>query len=499
MKKINHQAKFKLFIGKHWFSIFVFFIITLSIFLRFYNYENRWALAADQARDALVGREALSQHKIPIIGPFSSAGAFVTGPQWYWLIALATAIYPGYVLTPWIALTISFVLAVYIMILIGTEIYGKLFGLLLGLLTAVSPSQIAQSTNLTNPSAVVIFSVLAVYFCLRYIKTGRSSFIFLFIFFISISINMHFQSIGLLIMIPIALFMQRPKIKQLAYIIGGFVIPFIPLIIFDLNNNFFNTRGIIDYYLYGQYKIYTPNRWLTYVTEYWPLAWSHIIGGAKEFGYFIFIVFTTSIFYLGVIKRNIPKQILFSILVFFCMFLLLRYYRGERHDGYILFTHPFVLILCGWVILNLIKLNKILGYAFLGIIIAASLNVNILTIKNSTNNTALKVKDWKEQLISMYPDEKFNVYDSKGENKTFSLPLSLFLDVDGRASDNGMNIGITYNSHDKLKYNSMIEDEKGNRILNLNGATHQDLKEDGWFNASPDAVYKETEEWFINN
>ena len=497
MEKINYQKKIKTFINRHWFGIFVILIITLSIFLRFYNYENRWALASDQARDALVGREALGQHKIPIIGPFSSAGVFVTGPQWYWLIALATSIYPGYVLMPWIALTLSFVLAVYIMILIGTEISGKLFGLILGLLTAVSPSQIAQSTNLTNPSAVVIFSVLSVYFCLRYIKTGKSFFIFLFTFFISLSINMHFQSIGLLIMIPIALFMRKPKMKQLAYLMGGLIIPFIPLIIFDLNNGLYNTRGIIDYYLYGQYRIYVPNRWLTYALVYWPSAWSHIIGGPKEFGYFIILLLTSFVFYFGVIKRAISKQILLFILSFACIFLILRYYRGERFDAYILFTHPFVITLTGWVIYNLYNFKKYIGLALLLLILAGSLTQNAQLIKNSTNQTALTASNWKDKLIRVYPNRKFSVYDLKGENKSLSLPLSLFLDVDDKISNNGIKIGFIVEDKEKVKYPAVIEMGGGYQLFDLSKFDKNYLLKEGWFIMNPEAIYHSTEEWYV--
>ena len=50
------------------------FSCPLAGLLRFYNYDVRWALAHDQARDALVAREALRQHKIPVLGPFLKQG-----------------------------------------------------------------------------------------------------------------------------------------------------------------------------------------------------------------------------------------------------------------------------------------------------------------------------------------------------------------------------------------------------------------------------------------
>ena len=61
-------------------------IVGIAFVLRFYNYNNRWGLAYDQAHDALVARYALEAGKIPLVGPFSSAGAFQTGGEWYWII-----------------------------------------------------------------------------------------------------------------------------------------------------------------------------------------------------------------------------------------------------------------------------------------------------------------------------------------------------------------------------------------------------------------------------
>ena len=488
----------KSFVRKHWFGICVALVVLLAGLLRFYNYDVRWALAHDQARDALVAREALRQHKIPVLGPFSQAGSFVMGPIWYWFVAASTAIYPNFILTPWIVLTLSFVFVVYLMILIGKEIDGKLFGIILGIITAISSSQVAQSTNLTNPSGVVIFSVLAVYFSIKYIKTGKNLFLFLFPFFIAIAINIHLQAIGLLAIIPAALVIKKPYLKQLIYLILCFAIPFGPLIIFDLNHNFYNFRSMLDYYLYGQYRIYVPNRWLTYVLEYWPFAWGYIVGGIKEAGYLIILLLSLMVLYLGVIKKRISKPMLFIILVFLFIFVMLRYYRGERFDSYLIFVHPFVLILTGWTILSLIKLNKILGLVFFGIIIIGGMYINILTIKNTTNHTASQVDNWKNQLIKKYPDKKFTIYDFQQKNKSSSLPLSLYLDVDNKIDDKGTKVGLVIaTSGARFAHPSIYGERMGWQLLDLSSSTSAELLQEGWFNANPSAIYKETEEWFI--
>lgn len=337
------------FIKQHWFFLSILLILSLAIFLRFYNYENRWGLAHDQARDALVAREALRQHKIPVLGPFSQAGSFVMGPIWYWLVALATSIYPTSILTPWIVLTLSCVLVVYIMILIGKELESKRLALILGIFTAISTAQIAQSTNLTNPSGIAILSASALYFAIKYVKTGRKLFIFLSPLFISLAINVHLQAIGLLFLIPSMVAIQKPDLKKILLLLIAIVIPFIPLIIFDIAHNFYNARSMIDYILYGQYRIYIPNRWLTYMGIFWPNAWAKIIGGSLVLGYLTIGFLTITTFY-AFFKKKITKPLLTLIISFLLMLIMLRYFRGEKFDSYLVFLHPFVIALTGWMV-----------------------------------------------------------------------------------------------------------------------------------------------------
>ncbi|MCL5113920.1 MAG: hypothetical protein M1372_02000, partial [Patescibacteria group bacterium] len=142
MKKNKLLIITKLFIKEHWFGVLVFLIIIFSGLLRFYNYENRWGLAYDQAHDALVARYALEAHKIPLLGPFSSGAPIQTGGEWYWFIMAATAVYPNAVMTPWIVLTLFYIIFVFLIILVGKKLVDEKFGLLVGLLSSVSTAQI---------------------------------------------------------------------------------------------------------------------------------------------------------------------------------------------------------------------------------------------------------------------------------------------------------------------------------------------------------------------
>ncbi|MEX2007763.1 MAG: glycosyltransferase family 39 protein [Candidatus Levyibacteriota bacterium] len=483
------------FLKDHWFGACVILVILLSVILRFYNYDNRWSLAHDQARDALIGREALRQHKIPTLGPFTSQSAFVMGPIWYWLVAVATILYPWSILTPWIVLSLSYVLVVYLMILIGKELGGKRLGLVVGLLAAISPSQIAQSVDLTNPSGVSIFSALAIYFSIRYIKTKRNLYLFLFPFFIAMAINIHLQAIGLVSLILVSIILQRPGKKGLAALFSGFVLPFLPLIVFDLKHNFYNLRSLIDYYLYGQYRIYVPNRWLTYAGSYWPSAWGHIIGGQTILGYIS--IFLISIFTVySTVQRKMTRPLLLIILSFLLIFILLRFYRGERLDSYLIFVNPLVIILTGWVTYSLFKFKRILGLLLFIFLLIGSISKDISNILNSTNYASYQARHWEKVLTKLYPHEKFKVYDYERKFGYATLPLSLYLDFNSKIDDNGMAVGIGVITDTKSTYPRILDDQ-GGWIYDLSGSSSAELAKAKWFLVNPSSIYKATEEWYF--
>lgn len=484
------------FFKVHKFEIAVFLIVLLAFILRFYNYENRWGLAYDQARDVTVAREALKEHKIPLIGPFSSAGQFVYGPQWFWILAIMISLYPFSYIAPWVMQALLYVLMVFLMIVIGKELINKKFGLLLGLLTAVSPAQIGQSINLTSPSMVSIFCILTLYFFIKYLKNDNKIYAFLLGFSLSTAINIHFQAIGLLAFIPIALFFGKRDIKKIAFLFLGVFIPFIPLVIFDFITNHFESKNILDYYMYGQYKIYVPNRWLTYLSIYWPTSWARIIGGEVIIAYAILVlslVYTVYAFY----KRKISKILVAIFTIFLLMVLMLRYYRGERYDSYLVFTHPFVLLISGWTIFQTLRIQKVIAIIFLGIVVLGSFRIDYKEATNAYNYMMVQTNEWTAMLKNTHPGKKFAVYDYRYRSTGYSLPFVLKLQEEGMIDDNGYKIGFGNIPKEERKIRKRVKEvDISYEVWGLEGSTSAQLKEEGWAFINPSQVYKSTVEWY---
>ena len=483
------------FLKKHWFAISIIVILLLATFFRFYNYTSRYALAGDQARDVLVAREALRSHKLPAIGPFSSAGEFTTGPMWYVWLVLSQAILPYTLLAPWIILSLTYVAIVYFMILIGKELGGKSFGIILGLLTAFSAAQISQSLNVTNPSLVALFSTLMVLFALKYFATNKVTYIFLVGLCIGIAISLHFQAVYLLPFILLIMILKRQHPRSIAALILGLLLPTIPYLFFDFQHNYYNLRGITDYTLYGQYKIYVANRWIAYAGDFIPRLWGRLIGQPETVGFAIFLLLPFAAVYTFLTKK-VTKPLVAIFLSTVIVFFLLRYYRGEKFDGYFVFMHPFMLILTGWICFMALKINKFLGIILTTALLLIGLSTFIATTSHSQNETYRRSKFWGDVVIAHYPDKKFNVYGFKEMSISLSYPFILYLDSQNKIDNNGYKIGLGSPPRNISRdYVLMKENNLGEELWDLNSSSSGELTPLGWHPLTPQAIYENTTEW----
>lgn len=483
-------------IQRYWYPICVGTILILALFLRFYNYNNRFALAGDQARDALVAREAYKHLTFPLLGPFSSAGNFTTGFVWYTWLILSNAVFPKEFLTPWVMLALAYVGIVAFMIIIGNKLFGKVFSLIVGLYTAISPSQITQSLNLTNPSLVPIFSVLSLLSIVYFMDTGFNLYIFLLGLWIGLAISTHFQALYLAVLIPVVLIMRKSTIKTYLIAFLGLLSPLVPYLLVDIRIGFYNLRGIIDYALYGQNNVYIPNRWLTYLFIFLPDLWGQVVAGFPIIGYIIL-----SLLPFVIIKsfqhKKITRTFLAVITGTLCMTLLLRFYKGERHFGYFVFIHPFILILASWLSYECLKINKYAGVLLIGLIFVVSMYSNYSNNAHAINITYNQAKYWTGVLTHKYQGKKFDVYTVGDPPNGKAISLVLYLDSVDKIDDNGYKIGFGETpKHESTYYSLIKENTNGYDLWDIESTSAAELKRAGWYNINPSYIYNTTTQWY---
>ena len=251
-------------------------VVLFGILLRFYNFPKRYGFDFDAARDSLVASLFLEKLSFPLTGAASSVAPFNFGPWYYWGLIIFEKIIPIY--GSWILIGIISVLTIIVAYKIGERLENKNFGLILAGIFALSPSQITLSTTLSNPSIIPFFSGLIILFFVSYLNTKKSVHVFLMTLFLSMGITIHFQLAGFIIFPALIFLFYKNRFKNILSAALGFLIPLIPIAIYDMNNNFYNLKGLIFYLTQSRENVYVANRWLFYVRDFWPKFLSETLG-----------------------------------------------------------------------------------------------------------------------------------------------------------------------------------------------------------------------------
>ncbi|MDO8486781.1 MAG: glycosyltransferase family 39 protein [Candidatus Curtissbacteria bacterium] len=473
-KKLSRQ-----FVKDPVFYLTFAFIFVLAIFFRFYNYFNRVYIYSDHALFVQAAKYAFDNHLIPQIGPFAQA-PFFTGPWWLWILEIFY-IFPFGLLTPWYLMSLVSLLFVYLIYQLGNKIGGRRVGFFAALLAAVSTAQVDNSFSVWNAAADPFLALLAYLLLVRFFETKRAIFAFFLGFVVSMAITIHFQMVLLLPVCFVAVVTSRPKIGNLAAMALGFFIPLLPFLYFDLRFEWFETRRIYDYVTIAQYRIYVPNRWLTYAGVYWPQTWASVVGGSKFIGGLLII----SLSVLALLKLKSWKKYQNFFLVagaFALSVLMFRYYRGERFFYYSHFSHPAVIVLSAWVLAEVYRFKKVLGLVLLAAVLFFTARQTIDNFK-ARGITLLQINSLKKEIYAKYPTGKFDIYGCIYNGALVSHPLSYSMYFDGRNGMDGVKIGVC-----QLVDRSITWSEIGEADVTGDSSA--------WLNESTENVYKTMTEWW---
>lgn len=477
----RQKLKIKKFIKKEpQLSLFLLATFLIAVFFRVYNYLDRIYFYADNALFVQAAYYARENFKIPLIGPFAQA-PFFTGPWWLWILEVLF-IFPFGVLTPWYFMTLASIIFILLIYITGREIGGKWVGALSALLAGISTGQIDNSFMTWNAAADPYCGLLAILFFVKFLKTKQTRYLFLLSFIISLAFAIHFQTFLLAPLILAAVLTTRPKLKNFIALILGGLIPLLPFLYFDLRFNWFETRRIIDYVTIGQYRVYVPNRWLTYAGVYWPATWSWIIGGVPWMGYFIMaLVSLTSLAKLKNYKQHLSY--FFIAASFVISVILLRYYRGERFFYYTNYAHAYVLLFTAWTIVEVYKFKKVLGIIAASLIIAFSFSESLKNF-NPRVITYRQINNLISEIYQKYPDSSIDIYECPFNGSMISTPVSYKMYYDSKNTLDGVKIGVC-NQDMKLSWREVQE--------------HEINKEYMYQHKSTPNIYTEMTEWWISN
>lgn len=494
--------------------IILLVIITFTLLLRFYKFPYRIGMGGDSTRDAFVSMHGAASLQLPLTGPFSSLGPFTFGPLYYWQLIFFTKIVNHYC-APWIYIAFLSSALVFIMYKIGSIINGRLLGILTAFLTTLSASQLSVAKGLSNPNMIGFFTGLSLFFTLYLVNQKKPNLWHGLLLGLSlgIGINCHYQMLGMVIL-PIMLLLSGKKMfRTIIVTYLGIIIMFVPLALFDLNNHWYTIRNLFYYYTQGRKAIYIPNRWLTYLSDFWPNFISYTLGIPKLLAIGMSGIY--AILSLKNIRYEISnKKILVLWISFGINFLMLRYYWGERFMGYLQYFYPYLYLFAALSLFILFQKGK--GFQYISGILFVILIFYMSKAsfrELSLDSFLADVNDRTEKIIAQFPkNQTFSVYNCNRSDYDRTQAIAYTLYKQKKLSDTGIAIGLPAACPlpPNKKADGKTLKEKQAQLtklyplipktdaINLQEATEGARYAVGYQQISPQTVYESTVRWWFH-
>ena len=225
-------------------------VVGVAALLRLPGIDARGRFDADQGHDMLTLVAFTRDGVVPLLGPKTSVGDFHHGAFYYFLLAPSAALSNGEPVAVTLFLALLGIAAVALTWWLARSIAGPLAGALAGLLLAVSPAAIEQSTFIWNPNPIGFFAALALATAWR-ARSGNPAWWAVALGAAGAVVQLHVLGVVFLVaIVVIALLELRRDRRVLPGLLAGIsliAIVFLPLMVHELQTGFLETQRVIAY------------------------------------------------------------------------------------------------------------------------------------------------------------------------------------------------------------------------------------------------------------
>lgn len=230
-----------------------FLTILAAAFVRVYLIiRDSVPFAYDMGRDLLWVKD-ISFYKIPtLIGPAASIWGVYFGPLWFYFLAIPVFIFGGNPLSAVYATAATVVTTGVLAFFLFNKYLGKSHSFTLAVIILFSATSINISTFAFHANLLPLLTLLMIYFC--FLAAVRP--IFLAFAFLSTSLMFHadpapaivFSLIPAFFFFNFKIYKSKDVLKVLVLSVILYVLPFSPQILFEIRNNFIQTKSLIAYF-----------------------------------------------------------------------------------------------------------------------------------------------------------------------------------------------------------------------------------------------------------
>ena len=236
-------------------------ILALAAIARFPGLAGRGDFDGDQGHDMLTLLRFVRDGQIPLLGPPTSIGEFHHGAAYYFLLAPLAWLSDGDPVAVLAGIAALGTAAVGVTWWLARAIGGRVAGAVAGVLLAVSPAAVEESTFIWNPNPIPFFAVVALAAAWRARTTGHARWWVLAVTSAGMVVQLHV--LGIVFLPTILAFGlaeaarasragDRQRVHAILTGLGAglalVVLLFVPLIVHELQTGFLETHRVIAYF-----------------------------------------------------------------------------------------------------------------------------------------------------------------------------------------------------------------------------------------------------------
>lgn len=389
----------------------------------------------DEGRDGLVVRKILVNYDFPLLGAPTSVGSMYNGPLYYYMMALAMAIWWMNPVAAAAMVALVGTAAVGLIYYLARSWFGKVAAIIAATLYALSPVNIIYSRSSWNPNPAPFFALFGILGLYKSRQTKNYLWLILTGIALAFAVQMHLLA---LILLPIYgliwLNELREKIwnkKPVKYFWTGLTLAFIsfltlmsPLAIFDLKYNYQNWNAFKTFFFGDRATTVNLNPFNT-LERIGPLYYDNLVNRYLAGDNFWLMIIVSVLvllplvaFIWNLVKRKKFIWPLFALNVWFLGGIMgLSLYKQTVYDHYSSFLNPALFLLFGSIVnlinsINSKKLNQYVRGSFVLLFL-------VLIIVNLQNSPLLESPN--RQLQRTESVAKFIIAQSGGRPFNFAL------------------------------------------------------------------------------
>ena len=243
--KLNKLLKWKYFD-----YLFLAILFITGFLLRSYLIDKNLFFGPEQGRDMLVVKDIVTSHKLVLIGPKTAVEGIFHGPLYYYLAGIPFILSKGNPLVIELFFIFLNSLSVFLIYLLGKELFNRKISLIAPLLFTFSFGAIVMARWLSHPPLIIPVSCLFFLFLIRFIK-GKNNYLIPTAIAYGVASQTEFSNLIIftfVLFFTIIVFRKRfIEQKVINLIISLFLVVTLPtfnFILFDIRHDFLITKSI---------------------------------------------------------------------------------------------------------------------------------------------------------------------------------------------------------------------------------------------------------------